>query len=70
MQNCFPPAKFSGSAPAVDVKVSAMQNAENAARKVVKMFKTTEKKTALLNSCIKEDVSSHGLLKIRPHMLH
>ena len=30
------------------VKVSAMQNAENIARKVLKMFKTSAKKTALL----------------------
>ena len=30
------------------VKVSAMQNAENVARKVLKMFKTGAKKTALL----------------------
>ena len=34
-----------------------MQNAENVARKVVKMFKTSMKKTAWLKSCIKEDVS-------------
>ena len=40
------------------VKVSAIQNAKNAARKVVKMFKTSENKTALLKSCIKEDVPS------------
>ena len=45
------------------VKVSAMQNAENIARKVVKMFKTSAKKTALLKSCIKEDVSSQGETK-------
>ena len=42
------------------VKVSAIQNAENVARKVVKMFKISAKKTALLKSCIKEDVSSQG----------
>ena len=41
-------------------KVSAMQNAENVVRKVVKMFKTKAKKTAWLKSCIKEDVSSQG----------
>ena len=35
------------------VKVSAMQNAENVAQKVV-----SAKKTAWLKSCIKEDVSS------------
>ena len=40
------------------VKVSAKQNAKNVARKVNKMFKTSAKKTALLKSCIKEDVSS------------
>ena len=40
------------------VKVSATQNAENVARKVVKMFKTSAKKAAFLKSCIKEDVSS------------
>ena len=42
------------------VKVSAIQNqnTKNVARKVVKMFKTMAKKTALLKSCIKEDVSS------------
>ena len=34
------------------VKVSAIQNVKNVARKVVKMFKTNEKKTALLKSCI------------------
>ena len=33
------------------------------ARKVVKMFKTSAKKTALLKSCIKEDVSSQGETK-------
>ena len=47
-----------------DVKVSAIQNAENVARKVVKMFKTSAKKTALLKSCIKEDVCSHGETKL------
>ena len=40
------------------VKVSATQNAKNVARKVVKMFKTSAKKTALFKFCIKEDVSS------------
>ena len=45
------------------VKVSAIQNAEDVARKVVKMFKTSSKKTALLKSCIKEDVSSQGETK-------
>ena len=40
------------------VKVSAKQNAKNVARKVNKMFETSAKKTALLKSCIKEDVSS------------
>ena len=40
------------------VKVSAIQNAENVVRKVVKMLKTRAKKTALLKSCVKEDVSS------------
>ena len=40
------------------VKVSAMQNAEDVAQEVVKLFKTNAKKTALLKSCIKEDVSS------------
>ena len=38
-------------------KVSAIQNAENVARKVVKTFNTRAKQTALLKSCIKEDVS-------------
>ena len=42
------------------VKVSATQNAKNVARKVVKMFRTRAKKTALLKFCIKEDVSSQG----------
>ena len=46
-----------------DVKVSAIQNAENTARKVVKMCKTSAKKTALLKSCIKEDVASQGETK-------
>ena len=41
-------------------KVSAIQNAENVARKMIKMFKTSAKKTALLKSRIKEDVSSQG----------
>ena len=40
------------------VKVSAEQNAKNVARKVVKMFKASVKKTALFKSCIKENVSS------------
>ena len=40
------------------VKVSAVQDVENVARKVVKTFKTSVKKTASLKSCIKEDVSS------------
>ena len=40
------------------VKVSAIQNAENVARKVVEMFKTSATKTALLKSYIIEDVSS------------
>ena len=44
-------------------KVSATQNAENVARKVVKMFKTCAKKTALLKSRIKENVSSQGETK-------
>ena len=44
-------------------KVSAIQNAQNVAGKVVKMFKTSAKKTALLKSCIKEDVSSQGETK-------
>ena len=34
------------------VKVSATQNAENVTQKVVKMFKTSAKKTALLKSSI------------------
>ena len=38
------------------VKVSAIQYAENVARKVIKIFKTSAKKTALLKSCIQEDV--------------
>ena len=38
------------------VKVSAIQNSENVTRKVVKMFETSAKKTALLKFCIKEDV--------------
>ena len=45
------------------VKASAIQNAKNVARKVVKMFKTSVKKTALLKSCIKEDVFSQGETK-------
>ena len=44
------------------VKVSATQNAENIAQKVVKMFKTRAKKTAFLKSCT-EDVSSQGETK-------
>ena len=39
------------------VKVSAIQNVDNVARKVVTLFKTSAKKTALWKSCIKEDVS-------------
>ena len=45
------------------VKVSAIQNAENVAGKVVKMLKTNAKKIALLKSCIEEDVSSQGETK-------
>ena len=45
------------------VKVSAIQNAENVARKVDKMFKASAKKTALGKCCIKEDVSSQGKAK-------
>ena len=45
------------------VKVSAMQNAKNVARKVVKMFKISAKKTALLKSCINENVYSPGETK-------
>ena len=45
------------------VKVSAMQTAENVARKVVKMSKTSAKKIALLKSSITEDVSSQGKTK-------
>ena len=44
-------------------KVSATENAENVPRKVIKMFKTSAKKAALLKSCIKEDVSSQGEVK-------
>ena len=44
------------------VKVSATQNAENVTQKVVKMFKTSAKKTALLKSSI-TDVSSQGETK-------
>ena len=36
------------------VKVSAIQNAENVAQKVVKMFKTSAKKTALLSPASKK----------------
>ena len=36
-------------------EVSAIQNAENVARKAVIIFKTSAKKTALLKSCIKEE---------------
>ena len=39
------------------VKVLATQNVKNVALKVVKIFKTSAKKTALLKSGIKEDVS-------------
>ena len=46
------------------VKVSAIQNAENVARKVVIMLKTiSAKKTALLKFCVQEDVSSQGETK-------
>ena len=45
------------------VKVLATQNAETVAQKMVKMFKTSAKKTALLKSCIKEDVFSKGETK-------
>ena len=45
------------------LKVSVIQNAENVARKAVKRLKTRAKKTALLKSCIKEDVSSQGETK-------
>ena len=45
------------------VKAFAIQNTENVARKVVKMFETSAKKTALSNSCIKQDVSSQGKTK-------
>ena len=45
------------------VKVSAIQNAKNLARKVIEMFKTSAKKTALLKFCIKKDVSSQGETK-------
>ena len=51
---------LSASAPA---KVSAIQNSKNVARKVVKMFTTSAKKTGLLKSYIKEDVSSQGETK-------
>ena len=44
-------------------KVSATQNAEKVVRNVVKIFKTSAKKTALLKSCIKEDVSDQGETK-------
>ena len=50
-------------ASAAAVKVSAIQNAETVARKVVKMFKTSAKKTALLKSYINEDVSNQGETK-------
>ena len=45
------------------VKVSAMQNAENVARKVDKMFKASAKKTALLKCCIKEKASNQEKAK-------
>ena len=45
------------SASAAAVKVSTIQNPENVVSKVVKMFQTSAKKTALLKSCIKEDIS-------------
>ena len=43
--------------------VSAIQNAKNVVRKVVKMFKASAKKTGLLKCCIKEDVSNQGEAK-------
>ena len=45
------------------VKVSAIQNTTNVARKVVKCFKTSAKKATLFKSCIKKDVSSQGKTK-------
>ena len=51
---------LSVSAP---VKVLAIQNAENVVRKVVKWLKTSAKKTALMKSCVKEDVSCQGETK-------
>ena len=45
------------------VKISAIQNAYNVAQKVIKMFKTSAKKTVLFKSCIKEDISSQGETK-------
>ena len=45
------------------VKVFAIQNDENVARKKIKMFETRAKKTALPKSCIKKDVSSQGETK-------
>ena len=45
------------------VKVLAVQNAKNVVGKVVQMFKTSAKKTALLKSCIKKDVFSQGETK-------
>ena len=45
------------------VKVSTIQNTKNVAKKVVKMSTISEKKTALLKFCIKEDVSSQGETK-------
>ena len=51
------------SASVVAVKLSAIKNAENVARKVVKMFKISAKKTAWLKSCIIKDVSSQEKTK-------
>ena len=58
---CYALLKFERFCSAV--KVSAIKNAKNVARKVVKMFKISAKKTALLKSCIEEDVSSQGKTK-------
>ena len=51
------------SSASAAVKVSAIQNAENVAQKVVEIFKTSVKKTVLLKFFIKEDVSSQGETK-------
>ena len=40
------------------VKVSAMQNAKNVARKMLKMFWTSVKKIALLKSCASKEILS------------